>query len=403
MAQIISRQVNFQRKVMPKAERTMSRRQFVTITTGAVAASPFFNLGQYKLFAASDVTYSNRAIKLVNESLVIDMLSLINMTRLFEADASGTDPYKFSREEILEVKKSGIDIFHPAIGIGGPGVQLDAMSHMTGYGGLVNEHPDLLMRIDSVEDINALQSNGKIGIILGLQNSDHFKTVDDVKRYYFAGQRISQLTYNSQNMIASGSTDRIDGGISDYGKTIVEAMNTIGMAVDVSHCGDQTTLDAFELSSKPVLITHSNCRALVPEHPRCKTDEAIKAMGAAGSVMGITGVRNFVTAEEPTTIDSYVDHIDHVAQLVGIEHVGVGTDADLYGYDALPPEIYTALKESYKSSYGFREKIDIEGLDHPRKMYDLTEALIRRGYSDENIRLVLGENFKRVLGDIWVS
>jgi membrane dipeptidase len=178
-------------------------------------------------------------------------------------------------------------------------------------------------------------------------------------------------------------------------------MNEIGMAVDVSHCGDQTTLDAFELSARPVLITHSNARALAAGHPRCKTDEAIKAMAAKGGVMGITAVRNFVTAAEPTTIDSYVDHIDHVAKLVGIEHVGVGTDSDLKGYDALPEEIYKSLKASYKDSYGFRDRIDIEGLDHPQKMYDLTEALVRRGYSDDNIRLVLGENFKRVLSEIW--
>jgi membrane dipeptidase len=388
---------------MPKSKTRISRRQFVTMAAAGVAASPFFNLGNYQLFAASEMTYSDRAITLVNESLVMDMLSLLDMTRLFEAESNSTDPFKFSRDEILAVKESGINVFHPAIGMGGPGVQLDSMTHMAGYSGLVNEHPDLLMRIDSVADIDVLQSNGKIGIILGLQNSDHFQTVDDVKLYYFAGQRISQLTYNSQNMIASGSTDRIDGGISDYGQSIVKAMNEIGMAVDVSHCGDQTTLDAFELSSKPVLITHSNCRALVPDHPRCKTDEAILAMGASGGAIGITAVRNFVTAQEPTTIDSYVDHIDHVVGLVGIEHVGVGTDADLYGYDALPPEIYTSLKEGYKSSYGFREKIDIEGLDHPKKIYDLTETLIRRGYSDENIRLILGENFKRVLGNIWVS
>ena len=119
--------------------------------------------------------------------------------------------------------------------------------------------------------------------------------------------------------------------------------------------------------------------------------------------MGITAVRNFVTAEEPTTINSYIDHIDHVVELAGIDHVGIGTDADLYGYDALPPEIYAALKSGYKSSYGFRDKIDIEGLDHPKKMYDLTEALVQRGYSDDNIKAILGGNFKRVLGDIWVS
>ena len=124
-------------------------------------------------------------------------------------------------------------------------------------------------------------------------------------------------------------------------------------------------------------------------------------MAVKGGVMGVTAVRNFVKNDEPTTIEHYVDHIDHIANLVGIEFAGVGTDSDLYGYDDLPEEINKNLKAAYKDSYSFRDKIDIEGLDHPQKMYDLTEALIRRSYSDDNIRAVLGENFKRVLSDIW--
>ncbi|HEX9852172.1 MAG TPA: membrane dipeptidase, partial [Woeseiaceae bacterium] len=212
-----------------------------------------------------------------------------------------------------------------------------------------------------------------------------------------------QLTYNEWNSIGTGSTSWFNFGISDYGESIVAAMNDIGMAVDVSHCGDQTTLDAFDLSARPVLITHSNCRALVPGHPRCKTDEAIRAMAAKGGVMGVTAVRNFVKNDEPTTIEHYIDHIDHIAKLVGIEHAGIGTDSDLTGYDALPKEIYEQLKAGYKGSYAFRDKIDIEGMDHPKKIYDLTEGLIRRRYSDNDIRGVLGENFRRALGEIWAS
>lgn len=381
----------------------VSRRQFITLGTAAVVSSPFINLGSYQLFAATSATYSDRAIRLVNESLVMDMLSLFDMTRLFSASETGEDPLKFSREELLAIRQSGIDVFHPAMGMGGPDVKFDVMNVIAAYNGLVAEHPDLVMRIDSVADIDLVRTNNKIGIMLGIQNADHFKTVDDVKRFYIVGQRISQLTYNTQNLIASGSTDRIDGGISDFGESIVKAMNEVGMAIDVSHCGDQTSLDAFELSANPVLVTHSNCRALTPGHPRCKTDELIKVMASKGGAMGITAVRNFVKNDEPTTIEHFVDHIDHIAQLVGIEHAGIGTDADLEGYDDLPAEIYEALKVGYKSSYGFRDKIDIEGLDHPKKMYDLTEALIRRGYSDDNISAVLGENFRRVLGEIWAS
>jgi membrane dipeptidase len=257
------------------------------------------------------------------------------------------------------------------------------------------------MRVDSPADLDRVKDSGKVGVLLGVQNSEHFQSPDDVNLTHSLGQRVSQLTYNTRNLIGNGATERRDEGLSDYGVSIVERMNKVGMTVDVSHCGDRTTLDAFEVSKKPVLITHSNCRALVPGHPRLKTDEAIKKMAATGGVMGITGVRMFVKSDEPTTIEHVLDHFDHVVKLVGVEHVGVGSDMDLDGYDDMPPEENKNLRAGYKGSYGFREKIDIEGLDHPQRMFDLTEGLIRRKYSDSDIQGILGGNFARVLKQTW--
>ena len=196
--------------------------------------------------------------------------------------------------------------------------------------------------------------------------------------------------------------DRVDGGVSDFGAAIIKAMNDVGMLIDVSHSGDRTTLDAISLSPKPIAITHSNCRALV-DHPRCKTDEAIKALAAKGGVMGITGVRNFVSKTEPTNIGTIVDHIDHVVELVGIDHVGIGSDSDLNGYDDVSPAFNKQLRESYKASYAFRDKIDTDGFDQPLKTFNLTEELIRRGYSDADIRAILGGNFRRLLAGTWGS
>jgi membrane dipeptidase len=240
-----------------------------------------------------------------------------------------------------------------------------------------------------------------VGILIGVQNSEHFKTLDDVNRFYSMGQRVSQLTYNARNMIGNGSTERRDEGLSDFGVSVVERMNNVGMAVDVSHCGDRTSLDAFEVSKKPVLVTHSNARALNPGHPRCKPDEVIKKVGETGSVMGITGVRMFVKGSEPTTIEDALNHFDYVVKLTGPDHVGIGSDIDLDGYDDMPPEEAKRLRAGYKGSYGFREKIDIEGIDHPQRMFDLTEGLIRRKYTNDQILGVLGGNFKRVLKQIW--
>jgi len=109
----------------------------------------------------------------------------------------------------------------------------------------------------------------------------------------------------------------------------------------------------------------------------------------------------FVRDRDPTTIEHVVDHIEHVVKLVGIEHVGVGTDSDLNGYDDMPADQLKMLRESYKASYAFRDKIDSDGFDHPQKIFDLTEALLRRGYSNENIAAVLGGNFRRLLAATW--
>src|SRR3546814_5617424 len=134
------------------------------------------------------------------------------------------------------------------------------------------------------------------------------------------------------------------------------------MLVDVSHCGDRRPLEAIDIAKGPIAITHSNARALV-DHPRVKTDAAIKALAAKGGVMGITGVRMFVRTTDPTNVGHMADHIDHVAKLVGVHHVGIGSDADLHGYDDMQPDEYALLKGSHKGSFSFREKIDIDGLD----------------------------------------
>lgn len=366
---------------------------------GAVAGA-MINRGRFRLFANSSVEYSARAVELVSRATVIDMLSPLTLN-FPKQNKWFADPETFTAEDLKPFKESAINVFHIGVGLGGADAYQQALQFFATWNGFLANHDEHFMRIDSAADLDRVKRVGKVGILLGLQNADHFRRPADVDVFRALGQRVSQLTYNSRNLIGNGATERRDDGISDFGAAIIERMNRVGMAIDVSHCGDRTTLDAFEISKKPVLITHSNCRALAPGHPRCKTDEAIKKVGAAGSVMGITGVRMFVKNDEPTTIEHLLDHFDHVRKLIGADHLGVGSDIDLYGYDAMPPEQNRQLRAGYKGSYGFRDKIDIEGVNHPRRMFDLTEGLIRRKYSDREIEGVLGGNFKRVLPQLW--
>ncbi len=390
------------------ASSHMSRRSVLRGAAGTAAlglASPMLNLGRSRLFAQSATEYSTRCIDLVAGSLVIDMLSPLAISRSVQ-ERWGPSLDGLTEAEEQEFRDSEIDVFHIAVGVGGR--DFDDLYHNTlmfvaGYNSIIANKPDLFVRIDSAEDLAAVHGSGRAGILIGTQTASHFRTPDDVTAFYGLGQRVSQLTYNSRNLIGSGATERNDGGISDFGVSIVERMNEIGMAVDVSHSGDRTTLDACEVSKRPVLFTHSNSRVLSGGHPRTKTDEAIQAMAKTGGVMGITGVRMFVRDREPTTIEHYVDHFDHVRDLIGVEHLGVGSDVDLHGYDDMPADEYEALKSAYKASYAFRGKIDIEGVDHPKRMFDLTEALLRRGYTDDHIRGILGGNFQRVLTEIWAG
>jgi membrane dipeptidase len=377
----------------------LSRRRF--LKGGAVAALaagvPLLNLGAFQAFAATTPRkYSARAVKVVERSLVIDMLGVLKIDFTPEAYAS-----PMSDEVAAMFRSCGINAFHHSIGTGGPSAVEESLEFLAAWQGYVGRNSNVFTLVGRASDLERAKADKRIAVIMGLQNSEHFRTVADVKRFYQLGQRCSQLTYNSQNLIGSGSTDRVDGGVSDFGAEIIKAMNEVGMLIDVSHCGDRTTLDAIELSPRPIAITHSNCRAL-NNHPRLKTDEAIQKLAAKGGVMGITGVRNFVRDREPTTVEHIVDHIDHVVRLVGIEHVGIGTDSDLNGYDDMPPDQRKKLLDMYKSSYAFREKLDTDGFDQPQKIFDLTEALIRRGYSDENMTAILGGNFRRLLGGTWV-
>jgi len=378
----------------------MNRRNFLKSAAGSAAVgATMMNRGRYLLFAGGP-EYSSRAVELVQRSTVIDMLAPLWISPSQTRKILG-NPETLKAEDYAPYKNSGINVFHIAIGTGGSEAYLETLKFLSGYNSLLARHDAWFERVDTPERLDGIKTSGKVGIILGIQNSEHFRKADDVDYFYGLGQRVSQLTYNARTLIGNGSTERRDDGLSDFGLSIVERMNKVGMAVDVSHCGDKTTLDAFEVSKKPVLITHSNCRALNPNHPRCKTDEAIKALAAKGGVMGITEVRMFVSPKEPTGVDAMLDHFDYVAKLVGVEHVGVGSDIDLLGYDALSPEETKQLRSGYKSSYGFRDKNDIDGYNFAKRPFDLAEGLIHRKYSDANIEAILGGNFRRVLKEIW--
>ncbi len=393
---------------MERAGCRLSRRRLLrqAAAAGAVLAAssvggPHLAFGRHRLFRQSTTRYSTRAVDLVGDSLVIDMLSPLTLASS-TAQAWYGNPENIPESLWDDFARSGIDVVLDAVGTGPFDAREAVLRRAAAVNGVVAHNAHRMLRVSRVADLDEAASGKRVGLIFGVQNADHFRSLDDVDFFFGLGQRVSQLTYNARNLIGTGATDRNDGGLSDWGAAIVEHMNEVGMAVDVSHCGDRTSLDAFAVSSKPVLVTHSNVRALADGHVRCKPDEVIDAVGKAGSVFGVTGVRMFVKADEPTTIEHLLDHFDYLARRIGPEHVGIGSDIDLYGYDDMPAADYERLKSFYtQDTYRFREQIDIPEAAHPQRVFDITEGLIRRGWSDADIRGVLGGNFRRVLEEIW--
>jgi len=362
----------------------MFSRRSVLKSGALMVCAPLINRGRFSLFAQSEAEYSTRTLDLIRSATVIDMLGLLTLNYR-KMSAWQTEPSRFQQADFHRLTDSGITVFHPAVGYVTGDIPAESLRDIVGWNTFIKAHQEQFQRVECVSDFERIKSLGKIGILIGQQNSEHFQTVEDVDRFYLLGQRVSQLTYRG-NRIGGGSTGPGDPGLSEYGVRIVERMNELGMAVDVSHCGDHTTMNAIEASRKPVLVTHSNCRALTPGSPRCKTDEAIKQMAAKGGVMGITMVRTFVGAGPQVTIERVLDHIDHLAKLVGVEHVGVGSDVDLNGRDH--------LSQSTK-------RFDLDGLNYSKKIYDLTEGLVKRNYSSPDIELILGGNFARALSHAW--
>jgi membrane dipeptidase len=240
--------------------------------------------------------------------------------------------------------------------------------------------------------------------MLGFQNATHLnRDVENVDFFYNLGIRQIQLTYNSLNALGAGCTERVDVGLSDFGVAVVRRMNELGMLVDLSHVGYRTTMDAIEMSDGPVIFSHTNCRALC-DNPRCKTDEQIQRLAERGGVMGVTTVNFFVSKKTHSTLDDYIAHIEHVANLVGIDHVGIGTDSSIGGWRiSFPTE---KAFWDFHAQFHFKPEVDvrwppfIEAIDNPEKYSIVAERLDQKGFSSDDVQKVMGGNFMRVYRQI---
>ncbi len=268
---------------------------------------------------------------------------------------------------------------------------------------------DKYVLVESADDVVRAKKEGKIGVGFHFQGTlaiDH--DVHMVELYYKLGIRHMLMAYNLKNRVGDGCLERTDGGLSRFGVQLIEEMNRVGMIVDASHTGHRTTMDMFEVSTDPVIFSHSNPRALW-DHPRNILDDQIKACAASGGLIGVNGVGVFLGDNDAST-EMMLRHIDYMAELVGARHVGLGTDyiddserraLPATGSIFNPKEIH---EEAHLRASGGKSRgptWDKIVYFAPEQMPELTEAMLKHGYSEADVRGVLGDNFLRVARHVW--
>jgi len=261
-----------------------------------------------------------------------------------------------------------------------------------------------LQRAVRARDIEEAKGLGKRAVIFNTQNTSFLGgSLDPLELVYNLGIRIIQLTYNSMNPVGTGCTERVDAGLSYFGQRVVRELNKLNVAIDLSHCSPRTVFDTLEITTAPVAFTHVACKAVYP-HARAKSDEEIKAVAESGGYIGILCVPAFVSSEPRKGLRHVVDHIDYVVDLVGVDHVGIGTD-----WGASYPQALAQKLNEESSLFGFREehKLDwcetLEGFRSWQDWPNITAELIRRGYNEEEVEKIVGGNFlcflQKVLGE----
>ena len=267
---------------------------------------------------------------------------------------------------------------------------------------------DRLVLARSVADIETAKASGKAAVILHAQGGDLLENdVDLVDAFKALGLGILQLTYNEKNRIGDGAGERTDSGLSHFGLKVVARCNEVGVVVDCSHTGARTTLEAMEVSTKPVVFSHANPKAVF-DTARNITDEQIRAVAGTGGLTGILGFPAFISADPKPTLDQMIDHLAYVADLVGIAHVALGIDYFL-GQSGVADDATAVREYEGRLAEGRWRRADYPappyhyptGIEMPDTLQNLTIRMAERGFSEDEIRAVLGGNWMRVLRACW--
>ncbi|RYF92373.1 MAG: Zn-dependent dipeptidase [Caulobacteraceae bacterium] len=265
----------------------------------------------------------------------------------------------------------------------------------------------LFSRIRSVEDIRAAKKNGRVGIIFSFEAGEMLEgQVDNIDHFRRQDVLVMGLSYNLATPFASGVMVPKSTGLTELGRQAVERMNALGVTLDISHSDERSSLSAIAASARPALITHAGCAAIRP-HPRNKSDRLLRALSERGGVMGVYDLSYLSVAPEQPSLAAYLGHLTHALKVCGEDHVGIGSDTILTGFDTSPESMKgwdaeTARRQATGvAAPGEGPPPFVTGLNRPDRGAIIADGLLKAGYPARVAEKVMGANFLRVFQETW--
>jgi len=351
-----------------------------------IPRNEYLKLSREERLIKLESTEKERAEKLFKENLIVDM-----HTHFF-----GSIHFEWTPEISRRVAQTGIDAGFEAV----PCLAEDfaeTTAIIGTYRSIVEKELGLVSAF-TADDIRQAKKEGKQAILYQLEPWSGRRNLDLVDVAYGLGFRMILLTFNTRTYIGDGCGEKTNAGLSYLGLELVERLNKAGILIDLSHCGIQTSLDAIEYSKDPCVFNHTGARALNPPVGRLRKDEELQAIAEKGGMIGISAIPNQLSSELEQSIEDHLNHIDHVANLVGVNHVMIGLDnvfGDQVGHH----------REMDKKSGGRNLKRAgralaapyIFGLEAPDEWENIVRGLVKHGYSDSEIQKIIGKNALKII------
>ena len=364
----------------------MNRRSFLKHATASAAA---VQLTPRQAIAA-DATGRTREAIPNPRALIMDAMGelrpIYEPPLVREMLASGTDSITVT---LCDHKAEGAEALELAV---------DGLMEYDRY---ITAHPDLFIKATSVADVDAARRSGKMAVFYLYQNATQFDDdLDRVEMFYRLGLTSCQVTYNERNLAGVGCrAEGDDGGLTDFGREMIERMNAVGMLLDLSHANIRTMADSIEHSRMPVIISHTGCNA-VHEHERNTTDDNLRRLADHGGVVGVCQLRPFLTFKKQDNLHAYFDHIDHAVRVAGLEQVCIGSDRDHRVIEMTPEYIAELRAEEGSQVTNSELPYFIDELNGPRRMEVVWDGLAGRGYSEDEIEKIMGWNLYRLYEEV---